>query len=175
MILIGIAGVAGSGKDEVAKRISSKFEMTDRIAFADPLKDEVCKAMGIKREYLEQHKKHFRLILQGWGTDYRRKMFGEDYWTRKWLQRIKESPAMVVVTPDVRFFNEAQLIRALGGYVFKVVRPNNPASTPTHQSESDLDDYLNFDRTIMNTASIERLHVEVDVALEMCGLMPAKQ
>lgn len=41
MILIGLTGVAGSGKNFVADQITAKYESVRQIAFADPLKHVV--------------------------------------------------------------------------------------------------------------------------------------
>ena len=48
MKIIGIAGEARSGKDETAKVFVSHG--WTRAAFADSLKDEVCRHIGITRE-----------------------------------------------------------------------------------------------------------------------------
>lgn len=172
MILIGIAGKKASGKDEVCNFIRARLPNTQRIAFADALKDEVCRAMLVTREYLDAHKSHFRLILQGWGTDYRRQMHGEDYWLRQWLKRVRqnESTESTIVVPDVRFTNEARFIHELNGLLFHVKRPSLNASDD-HLSENDLDQFTEFDRYILNNGSLKQLQVEVDVALDMCHLL----
>lgn len=175
MILIGLSGKAGSGKDECCKRILQHYPQGKRLAFADPLKDEVCKAMRITREYLEQHKKHFRLILQGWGTDYRRQMFGEDYWIKRWLEVAVQSIASMIVVPDVRFPNEARTIQELGGYVFHVVRKNHDGGAGNHSSETEMDTFTDYDRRIDNYGSLKQLEVEVDIALDMCALLPSSK
>lgn len=170
MILIGIAGKKGSGKDEVFRCIKHRFPDSHREAFADALKDEVCFAMHVTREYLELHKSNFRLILQGWGTDYRRKLHGNDYWIRAWKRRVVNSSAEVVVVPDVRFLNEARLIHDSGGYLFKVIRPGYSEGDDTHPSETDLDLYDKFDGTILNDKPLVQLQTEVDIRLGMAGI-----
>lgn len=177
MNLIGIAGKKGVGKDEVCNIIRSRLQNVKRIAFADALKDEVCRAMLISREYMEAHKPHFRLILQGWGTDYRRQMHGEDYWLRQWTVRIirETDEDVTIVVPDVRFLNEARMVQELGGYVFHVDRPDYSEGSDFHQSENDLDKFTEFDRHIKNHGSLKQLDMEVMLALDMCHLLPTKQ
>lgn len=179
MTLIGISGKKGSGKDAVCDVIRSRLPNVKRIAFADALKNEVCQAMLVSREYMEQHKSHFRLILQGWGTDYRRQMHGEDYWLRKFQYELydicKSGDDVTVVTPDVRFVNEARLIHELGGYVFHVERPNHSEGTDDHLSENELNKFTDFDRHIKNNGSLKQLDIEVMLALDMCGLLPTNK
>lgn len=173
-LIIGIAGKKGAGKDEVCNHIRARLPNTQRIAFADALKDEVCFAMHVTREFMETHKSHFRLILQGWGTDYRRHIYGDDYWTKQWLYRAgKVQDGVTVVVPDVRFLNEALLIHELGGYVFHVQRPNYNEGNDSHQSENDLSNFTEFDRRINNAGSLKQLEIETIVALDMCHLLPS--
>lgn len=169
MVIIGISGKKQSGKDEVCKHILEHFpDSAVRIAFADALKLEVAIALVKPLAYIDEHKDNLRLILQGWGTDYRRKLHGEDYWVRQWLRTVKNSSHKVIVCPDVRFINEADTIKKMGGYVIRVDRKSVDTSD-THPSETALDNYT-FDHIIDNNATIKRLQVNVDVALEMLGL-----
>lgn len=50
MILIGLAGAAGSGKNYVADQIMAKYESVRQLAFADPLKQVVHHMFGIPLE-----------------------------------------------------------------------------------------------------------------------------
>lgn len=50
MILIGLAGAAGSGKNYVADQIVAKYESVRQLAFADPLKQVVHHMFGIPLE-----------------------------------------------------------------------------------------------------------------------------
>lgn len=168
--IIGISGRKGSGKDAILDCVRVHFPDVQRIAFADALKEEVCQKYMVKLEYLEQHKDNFRLILQGHGTDYRRKLFGDDYWIQRWLQRVNQSEASLIVCPDVRFVNEVEIVKKLNGHLWRVERPDLPA-TDNHMSECALDIYGGFDRHIKNDKSLKRLQIEVDLALEMSGLL----
>lgn len=66
-----------------------------------------------------------RQILQWWGTEYRRAQH-VSYWTRTMVSRIvgyqREGEKRFVIT-DVRFDNEAQMVRNLGGLLWQVTRP----------------------------------------------------
>lgn len=138
--LIGISGLKGSGKDFIAKIIIAKLagQKVVRIAFADPLKKEVSMATGMSLEYMETYKANFRLILQGWGTDFRRALHGDDYWIKKWKAAVEyQAPETIVLSPDVRFENEYEAINQMGGFVIRVVAVGNKRVKPdSHPSEN---------------------------------------
>lgn len=169
MILIGISGKKQSGKDAVCEHLMKRFPSSERIAFADACKDEVCAMYRITRSYLEEHKSSFRLILQGHGTDYRRRMCGENYWIEQWLKKVSKSLADVVIASDVRFENEARMIHDCGGFLWQVNRPLMEYDD-RHCSETELDGYDKFDRVIPNDRLLTHLYQEVDMAIDMFGL-----
>ncbi len=80
-----------------------------------------------------------RSILQWWGTEYRREQH-PDYWVRRaaefYLAGISKGGGPYVNT-SVRFVNEAQWIRKMGGLVIQVDRPGEPMGG--HCSEQPLD------------------------------------
>lgn len=89
--------------------------------------------------------KHSKL-LQWWGTDYRRNQ-SPNYWTSQVEQQIVGFEGLVLIT-DVRFLNEAALVKKLGGYTVNVTRLNedgtlfaDPTRPATHVSETALDGY----------------------------------
>lgn len=163
MVLIGLSGKKYSGKDEIARTIAEQIKPKTcyKVGFADALKAEVAKSLGITIPYLNEHKDNFRLILQGFGTDYKRKLVSDDYWIHKLLvtlNLIDDSTNPVVVVNDVRFLNEAKLIQSLGGFLIRVERP--VLDKDSHVSETELDGEK-FDFTITNNSSIEELEFSV--------------
>ena len=94
-------------------------------------------------------------LLQFWGTDYRRKMFDENYWVNRTLQDIKSiDDNSIIVIPDTRFLNEYTTIKAMNGVYVEVKRYHPDGSRyyaddrdPNHPSESELDD-INYDYII---------------------------
>ena len=159
MIIIGLSGKKKSGKNTVAKLIATATSLrVKEFAFADPLKEEVCKACGINRTTLEENKDNFRLILQGWGTDFRRKMCGDDYWIKKTglalHSAVMSEQADIFVFTDLRFTNEADFLRKCGAVIVRVSRLS-PADDE-HSSEVDLDGYK-FDYVIDNNSTLNNL------------------
>lgn len=90
------------------------------------------------------------ILLQWWGTDFRRKYYGDDYWVNKIKYKINNlvwhSNARLIVIPDVRFKNEYDMIKKMGGIYIDVQRLNEDETPfialdrdPNHESEIDLD------------------------------------
>lgn len=79
-----------------------------------------------------------RQIMQWWGTEYRRAL-EPGYWVRKAAQRIRYMhqtlAARLIVITDVRFDDEAQLVRALGGQIWQIKRPGCEVGSTAHVSE----------------------------------------
>ena len=107
-----------------------------------------------------------RWIMQKWGTDYRRELTDENYWIRQAENAIADMDragiTRIVVT-DVRFEDEAEFIRARGGQVWHLHRPDLLAVNP-HISERGVaihDD----DIEIINSSTIGNLHTQVAIML----------
>ncbi len=148
--LIGLAGRAGVGKSTVAEMMWLEHQFLE-MAFADRLKVVVSAMFGWDR--LELDDRAFkeavdptwgftpRTALQLMGTEALQTAFGKDVWVRAWLQVYSEiKDAHDVVVSDVRFEHEAEAIRALGGTVVHILRPDaHPANgVPNHKSESGI-------------------------------------
>lgn len=172
MILIGISGKKHAGKDTVAEYLAELLRprVTEKLAFAKALKEEVAKACGVSVEYIEQHKDNFRRILQGWGTDYKRDLIDQKYWLIRWLNATKASNADVIVVPDVRFENEANLIKKCDGLLIRVERLPEK-SLDVHASEINLDGFPHFDATVYNHYTLARLRTEVEFTLQKLKIL----
>lgn len=89
----------------------------------------------------------FRDVLQIVGTEVFRFKFGADIWVRMVRSQIAELTAMGVsrfIITDVRYLNEAEFVRELGGSVIKLsISPHatwkrNDGGTSNHASEVEL-------------------------------------
>ena len=169
--LVGVSGRAGHGKDTVAAALVSRGFV--RRAFADPLKAAAREIFGLTHEQLYGADKEKtdplwgmspRVILQRMGTEAMRGEFGADLWIRAFVAwRAARPEGTRVVVPDVRFPNEADAIRRLGGEVWRVARPGVDAVAP-HVSETALDHY-GFNLLIRNTSTIEALDRQVQAQI----------
>lgn len=95
-----------------------------------------------------------RHMLQTLGTEYGRQCIHPDIWVRCWKGRAQQYSA--VVADDVRFPNEAAMIKLLGGEIWRIDRPGVPHEHG-HASEGSLDDFDGFSRRIVNDGTIDDL------------------
>jgi hypothetical protein len=100
-----------------------------------------------------------RSLMQWWG-DYR-KASDPNYWVTQ-AQEVAEGfleRDCSVVFDDVRFPNEAEMIRTLGGGVVKIMRHED--SHDTHNSETALDDYPHFAYHLLNRGTAAQFQMTV--------------
>ena len=98
-----------------------------------------------------------RHMMQTLGTEWGRACIHPDFWVmiaRAETRRILADGRSVVID-DVRFPNEAAMIRDLGGELWRIERPGI-AYNGDHESEGGLDD-ITPDRVIVNDGSIDQL------------------
>lgn len=118
-----------------------------------------------------------RIFLQRLGSEGVRDVLGTEYGLTELLggdsmwvalarrrARLSAEAGKIPVFTDVRFPDEADMIRAEGGKVIRVWRGEN-TSGDTHQSETALDGYQ-FDHTIDNTGTSSELWAKVSQALD---------
>ena len=168
MKLIGITGKARSGKDAVAKFAWAQYGFT-RIAFADPVKMAAQAKFGLTAEQAwdDELKEvvipHWnmtpRQMFQMEGTEAGRNVFGGDLWIKRFMlsyNLLKHTDDIIV--PDVRFDNEAEALRSLGGIIIEVRRGQAglSGSAGAHVSESGLS--LPADYVIENEGTLEELY-----------------
>lgn len=171
--VIGFAGLKRSGKDTAAKVLTSSFGFT-RLAFGDPLKAMLAAFLYIHDytdemvyDALEGDLKESpcppfggrspRYAMQTLGTEWGRNLMKDSFWTDA-LKHCAQGNERVVVT-DVRFPNEVDAIREMGGSIFKVVRPGLK-STDSHVSEAFINDLV-ADHTFINDGTLADLQTSV--------------
>lgn len=152
--IIGLVGFIGSGKNSVADILTENLGFY-RESFAGPVKDAVADIFGWDRPMLEGDTeasrvfretpdefwsksmgKEFtpRLAMQIMGTEVGRQIFHQDLWVDSLEQRVNRKLSMDavfrqeshIVISDVRFPNEIDRIKKMGGSVFRVVRGSEP-------------------------------------------------
>jgi len=107
-----------------------------------------------------------RVLLQRLGVSCR-EIFGDDCWVR--LVESEMRPDIFTahtshfVITDVRFPNEADMIRDNGGVVVRIDRPDVKAIN-THISEHALDDY-EFDHYVWNDGTVDDLRTKLETEL----------
>ena len=173
--IIGITGKKFSGKDTLGSFFVDNHNYK-RLAYADTLKDACQTIFNLTDEQLYGDQKETvdpfwqkkpREILQFVGTDLFRKHIhelmpdvGNNIWVkvveRKILDGIRENPDACFVITDVRFPNEAELVKNLGGIMIKVNRDSCNNSNDNHASETELDN-IPYDYLIDNNGTKEEL------------------
>lgn len=175
---IGLVGRARSGKDTVAHHLIEKHGYT-RVAFADRMRDAVealnpiirlnveglqhtCSLItGLKMygwEGLKTYSPDIRGYLQRMGTEVGRDMFGDDFWVNQGLTVASQYEQ--VVFSDVRYPNEADILRAKGGTLWRIEREGIEKSDE-HTSEA-LIETIKVDAVIKNSGTLDELFAKVD-------------
>lgn len=177
-MLIGLSGYARSGKDTVAELLCLNYGYK-RVSFADPMRQALYvlspKIDNIVRlsEYVDDYgwdvakqNQEVRRLLQVFGTEVGRKMFGLDFWINIALKDLSGDTQVVI--SDVRFPNEADAIAKLGGSVWRINRKNHSAVNG-HASEHAMDNYM-FNHVIYNDGTLDDLSDEVFMLAKHLGL-----
>lgn len=174
--VVAFTGRAGAGKDTAASALIAFG--AERVAFADAIKDGLAAMFGVPRNWFDDREfkervvpwlgKSPRQLAQLCGTEFGRNMIAEDVWLRVARHRIERSLAPVVVIPDVRFENEASLVRSLGGHVIHVTRAD-ALQVSSHISEAGVK-VAPVDSQIENHGTVGELHAAVlRIALQQMG------
>lgn len=175
MILVGIHGAAGAGKDTFAEALIRGTHWEDR-AFAGPLYEAVAVITRMPVSWLKNRENKERIIpwigksprelLQLLGTDFGRNMVRDDFWIQLAMQPPTNPESTGIVYTDVRFDNEAEAIISRGGVIFEVVRAGSSCltgGTSTHPSETPLSRHLIFE-TIRNDGTLDDLWTAAESA-----------
>ena len=175
-MLIGICGHKFSGKSTVAKLLHNATGW-EIVSFATPLKKMVCALVGCTMDDLEDYdyKENTEVPEYLWAY-----CANDKHTVRALMQGLgdlmrKENPNVFIecalnskgdyLVSDCRFPNEAKAVKARGGIVIKVVRPNAKASD-SHQSETRIDEIVP-DIIIENNSDLKALQGNVSALVEL--------
>lgn len=179
VLVVGVSGKIGSGKTCLAEGLQERFKHVLLRNFADRLKDEVAMHLEIdialcythegKNTYLPQYSMTIGEFLQQWGTKLR------DVHEQMWVlalqsfveAQIREktsSEPLLVVVGDVRFPNELEWVRRIGGLSVRLTGDPQRERAKSkrnmqHPSETALDQHETegkFD-VLVNTEKNDRI------------------
>lgn len=174
--VIGISGLAGSGKDYVARVLQQEFRF-EPVGFSRELKletkerfpltlEEIAKLIGYNYaggidHMLLDKPPVIRRLFQEYGTNVRRQD-DPDYWVQRWFFHLDQQRPKRIVVPDVRFINEGGTIKSCGGMLVKVKRMSTKTSQQAagHVSEEEWNS-LRFDHEFDNHSSLDDLRSQV--------------
>ncbi len=167
--IIGLAGLAGSGKTTVA-HILQRDHYFQALAFAEPLKSACRELWGFTEAQLYGDQKEVvderwgitpRTAMQQMGAEYARTLC-EDVHVMRLLERAEGLKRVAV--HDVRFPNEIAALRAAGGRVWWVSRLSVRRSGRVHVSERSIGPE-DCDLFVPNDGTIEQLERRVSEEL----------
>lgn len=178
-MIIGLSGYAQSGKDTIANHLVKHHGFT-RVAFADPIREalyamnptinDIPELPGISLvwlvdkmgwEFVKVDSPETRRLLQRFGTEVGRNLWGENFWVDKAMAKINNYDNVVIT--DVRYPNEYQAIKDANGYMWRVEKPGVSAVN-RHESETALDELL-FDGVLINKGTVEDLEATTSYLL----------
>ena len=188
--IIAFVGAAGAGKTTAASYVvkigpslTPKVEMR-RYNFATPIKQMVVAllmACGVEQKLArpmvtdptlkgvpvpEVGGFTPRTLMQTIGTEWGREVMHEDFWITLALHKINTAiqKGYGVVYDDLRFENEANMVRALGGAVVGI-RGRKATLDPTSAAHASENHYPEPDFWIENDGTEEKLHTAVDAVI----------
>jgi len=158
-MIVGLSGKKGSGKSTVAEYLKSRIEGAVVISFADPLKKMTSDLFGVPMKQLigSEDEKNLmtqsgmtgRQLMQNVGQAMRE--VWPHCWVNAWRSEVDSFYAhqgvSPVIVPDVRYPNEVNIIKQMGGIVIRLTR--HPFADQ-HESENALNDSRYFDAVIDN-------------------------
>lgn len=175
-MIIGFTGKMGVGKSTAVKELGDKFKL---IKFAQPLYD--IQEYAYRRiEGAYKRPENFikdRTLLQWLGTEWGRNTLSQNLWIDVWKTdaEIALFKGNYVVVDDVRFDNEAQAIRELGGKIIQITsdrteeRIDTKAGISGHPSESGVTPNL-VDITVKNDLSLTHYLKELEAVFNSLGI-----
>lgn len=154
-LVIGVCGAKGSGKDQFYRATKAAFPQLDvrKIAYADPIKDEVCRIFNLKGE--TEYDMFKRTTLKYTLGDYSKhevegrqavreigmlmRMYDGQQFVRYVENAIQANPQALWIITDLRFDNELASIKTiLNGVVIKIKR--NGCNYDGHVTETEFPD-----------------------------------
>lgn len=171
-MIIGISGKICSGKTEVAKYIQKKipeynfqirsfgYDVKFITSYITGIDINLIQSREIKSKYLPEWGMTLGEMFQKIGTECMRKGLHPDTWVLSLMT--KYTPDQNWIIDDVRFKNEANTIKQFGGILIRLegdpanMRSKDPRNM-NHKSETELDNYENFDIVYNNVPPIESI------------------
>jgi hypothetical protein len=174
-MLFGLVGKKGVGKDTVADYLVSKHGF-QKHAFALPIKQACSLLFQLSLDEFENDHKEMvntrhnltpRQMMQLVGTDMFRNMVDDDFWIQHFLTFYNNHHDTVnLVVSDVRFQNEVDIIKQLGGKIVRItrsdIRPGRHTTFDGHVSEQGVDLLTGIDVEVKNTDTLASLWNQID-------------
>ena len=171
--VIGFVGKMQAGKTTASNYIMSKQTgPAVKTSFANLLKEMILKAGLCTTEELWGEKTDFsRLMLQKIGTEIIRKQVNENFWVNKMVEEIStwtnyNPKGITIIIDDVRFLNEAEMVKWFHGKLIRISRPLNRSSDKDRHASEVEQDKIVVDYEISNDGTLEELKQKVDKIIQ---------
>lgn len=172
MVLIGFTGKARSGKNTAGAFCARAFGFTE-YAMAGPLKAMLDVGLGLDARHFQTTEEKeavipwlgvsYRHTAQTLGTEWGRERVNQDLWllvAEQVIERHRRAGCPGIVITDIRFENEAAMVRRLGGTVVHVLSDCAQSgmldASKSHASERGVA-IGPYDRVLRNYGTIEAL------------------
>lgn len=174
-MLIGFGHRKRSGKDTAGTFLLVEHGY-QRVAFADPLKQAAMTIFGFTEQQCYGTEQDKETVDPRWGFSPRyamqklgeemRNIFGKEVWVKSAEAKAHQfmSKKLGVVITDVRYPNEAEMIRRNGGIVVRIDRPDLGPLTDMHPSETSMEGF-EYDEVILNDGTIQDLYGKINKIL----------
>ena len=174
-----------SGKTAVAHELQQHGYVC--VSFASPLKRMLgvfLSSAGYGQEKIEsllfEHKEDripefgvsTRHLMQTLGTEWGRECISPDVWVTVWKNNVQKwlDGGLHVVVDDMRFPNEWNAVKELGGECWYVTRPRVTFPDIQHASEGALENH-GFDRRLTNDGDLPDLYTQVRELINLVEVM----
>lgn len=146
-LIIGLLGPASAGKTTLANELLRIHPAARRISFAEAIRN-MLEALGVTRDQMSSRKldpipwlgNHSpRYLMQTLGTEWGRGYISQDIWASALVRTANKEGGLVIVD-DVRFDNEAKILRDAGALLL-VIHCVGRGFTYSHASEDGLSDW----------------------------------
>jgi hypothetical protein len=189
-MIIACCGFAGSGKDQVAKRLISQHNFI-KISFATVLKDVLSVLFSWNRDMIEGNTKESRdwretvdewwseklnipnftprWAMQNIGTELFRNHFNSNIWIFALEKKLEGLKDKNIVITDCRFENEYNFLKNIKVVFFYIERCKPPSwfydkkfPSDLHVSEYEWINYIDNATKITNYGTIDELNKKID-------------
>lgn len=188
--VVAFSGKAGSGKTTAANWVMRNHTRALKMSFAQPLKKMFYELLrqSIPKAWPHQPKDYMdgplkedpvpflsnktpRELMQSLGTEWGRNTVNTDFWVtiaHGKLERMlaaplhsSDTPQIKAVYDDVRFQNEADMLRGYKGILIRIERPHTATTSDTTTNHASEQQEIEPDLVLQNDGSEEDLFAKL--------------